>query len=632
MMPGHDGDGALVLVVDDNEGGRYAKCRILQLAGFDVIDAANGRDALRLVKERRPELLVLDVRLPDLNGRHVVLRIRADPEIADIAVLQTSATHVDAHHKVLALEAGADAYLAEPVEPEELVANARALLRMRRAEKRLHQAESRFREMSESIGDVFWILDPVQMKFDYVSPAFEPMWGRRVSEVVADIDVWLDAIHPDDREAALASTRQLVDEGYYNEEYRIRRSDGTERWIAVRGFPMRHGGTSRRVAGVAQDITERKNAEQALVDLDHRKDEFLAMLAHELRNPLGPIRNAVEIMRIAPGDRADMHAKAREMIGRQVTHLARLVDDLLDVSRITQGKIALQIAPVRLEAVVHAALEMARPAIDANGLQVAVELEKDPLWILADAVRLTQVIGNLLNNAAKFTPPGGHIRLRGERRGHEVAIVVEDTGIGISSDLLPHVFELFAQGDRSLERTRGGLGVGLALVRRLVAMHGGTVTASSRGQGQGSRFEVLLPLMSVAGTSKESAGAAPNAQPSFVPRKILVVDDSRDSAEALAVLLEQSGHQVVAAFGASEALAKAKAFLPEVIFLDIGLPEMDGYTLARKMREMPETKSARILALTGYGQVEHREHALAAGFDDHLTKPFDPAQLSQVIG
>ncbi|QJR12962.1 Sensor histidine kinase RcsC [Usitatibacter rugosus] len=629
MTIAHDSDGALVLVVDDNEGGRYAKSRILQLAGFEVIEAGTGYEAIRLLKERRPELMVLDVRLPDLNGRHVVLRIRADPDVADVAVLQTSATHVDAHHKVLALEAGADAYLAEPVEPEELVANARALLRMRRAEKRLHQAESRFREMSESIGDVFWILDPVEMKFDYVSPAFETMWGRTVTDVMGDIDVWLDAIHPDDRKGALASTRQLVDMGTYNEEYRIRRPDKSERWIAVRGFPMRNAGTERRVAGVAQDITERKNAEAALLALDHRKDEFLAMLAHELRNPLGPIRNAVEILRIAPSERTEMHAKAREMIGRQVSHLARLVDDLLDVSRITQGKIALQIAPVRLEAVVHAALEMARPAIDANGLQVTVSLADEPLWIHADAVRLTQVIGNLLNNAAKFTPPGGHITLRGERRGDEVAIVVEDTGIGMASDLLPHVFELFAQGDRTLERTRGGLGVGLALVRRLVAMHGGSVKASSAGQGQGSRFEVLLPLMKT--PAEASPGSAP-ARPAFVPRKILVVDDSRDSAEALAVLLEQSGHQVVAAFSAREALVKAKAFVPDVVFLDIGLPEMDGYSLARKMREMPETKSARILALTGYGQVEHREHALASGFDDHLTKPFDPAQLSQVIG
>lgn len=620
--------GALILAVDDNEAGRYAKSRILRLAGFDVIEAANGTDALRLAIERHPELMLIDVRLPDLNGRHVALRVKSDPGTADIAVLQTSATHTDSRHKVLALEAGADAYLVEPVDPEELVANVRALLRMRRAEIGLTESERRFRHMAESIGDVFWILDPAAMKFEYVSPAFSSLWGRDVRSLEHGMSAWIEAVHTDDRARVESAYARLASGGSYDEEFRIYQPDGSERWIANRGFPMQVGDGPRRAAGVAQDITERKVAEATLRGLDRRKDEFLAMLAHELRNPLGPIRNAVEIMRIAPVENTAMHDKAREMVGRQVAHLGRLVDDLLDISRITQDKITLQKTPVKLEAAVNAALELARPSTDATGHRIEVRIPEEPIWLDADPVRLTQIVGNLLNNAAKFTPPSGRIALYAERRGAAVAIAVEDSGIGMSPDLMPHVFELFTQGDQSLERSRGGLGIGLSLVQRLVQLHGGTVSASSPGVGQGSRFEVVLPTVPPPHVSRDEAAPAPRSS----ARRILVVDDSRDSAEALSVILEQKGHRVETSFGALDALARAKAFVPEVIFLDIGLPEMDGYQLARRLRDMPETKAARILALTGYGQKDHRDLALSSGFDDHLVKPFDPQHLDQVIG
>jgi PAS domain S-box-containing protein len=620
--------GALILAVDDNEAGRYAKTRILKLAGFDVIQAANGEEALRLAAERHPELMLIDVRLPDLNGRHVSLRVKSDPATADIAVLQTSATHTDTRHKVLALEAGADAYLVEPVDPEELVANVRALLRMRRAEIGLKESERRFRHMAESIGDVFWILDPAEMKFEYVSPAFTSLWGRDARTLEQGMGAWIEAIHPEDRERAERAYSRLAAGGSYEEEFRIFRPDGSERWIANRGFPMQVGDGARRAAGVAQDITERKAAEATLRGLDKRKDEFLAMLAHELRNPLGPIRNAVEIMRMAPLANTEVHGKARDMIGRQVAHLGRLVDDLLDISRITQDKITLQKTPVKLEAAVNAALEVVRPSTDATGHRIEVRIPAEPIWIDADPVRLTQVIGNLLNNATKFTPPSGRIELCAELRGTAVAISVEDTGIGMSPDLVPHIFELFAQGDHSLERSRGGLGIGLSLVQRLVQLHGGTVSVSSPGVGQGSRFEVVLPVTQPQASRFEEP--APSGR--HASRRILVVDDSRDSAEALTMILEQKGHRVETSFGSMDAMARAKAFVPEVIFLDIGLPEMDGYQLAKRLREMPETRNARILALTGYGQKDHRELALRSGFDDHLVKPFDPQQLDKVIG
>jgi two-component system, sensor histidine kinase len=365
-----------LLNVDDNDAARYVKSHILRRAGFEVIEAATGTEALRLLHLHHPALVLLDVRLPDADGRDLCARIKADPEMVSIAVLQTSASHVESRHRVASLEAGADGYLVEPMEPEELVATVRALLRMRSAER------------------------------------------------------------------------------------------------------------------------ERQVALEALQEADRRKDEFLAMLAHELRNPLAPIRNAVEILRRSP-QRATRE-KAREMIGRQVEHLARLVDDLLDVSRITQRKIALQRGPVRLSWIVESAVEVARPLAQAEAQEIVVALPDEDIWLDADAVRLAQVVGNLLHNACKFTPRGGRIAVEAARKGSVLEIAVADNGIGIAPAMLPVVFELFSQGERSLDRAQGGLGIGLSLVKGLVEMHGGAVHAESLGAGQGSRFTIELPLAQMA--------------------------------------------------------------------------------------------------------------------------------------
>ena len=496
---------ARVLNVDDDEANRYAKARILKVAGYEVIDADCGIEALRLLREHRPALVLLDVRLPDIDGRELCRRIKADPETAETMVLQTSALHVDLHDRVASLDAGADGYLVEPMEPEELVATVHALLRMHRAE------------------------------------------------------------------------------------------------------------------------AERSEALQALRDADRRKDEFLAMLAHELRNPMAPIRNAVEILK--SGD-AGIRERARLMVGRQIEHLARLVDDLLEVSRITQGKVALQKAVVSVETLVQGAIEVVRPMAEARGQRIVATLPAAPLWIEGDPVRLTQVLGNLLNNALKFSESGGEVSLAVASTAEGIELRVGDRGSGIPAAVLPHVFDLFTQAESSLDRSRGGLGIGLALVKNLVEMHGGTVAATSAGEGRGSLFIVRLP----ASCLREAPAPGPSAAPSESgPRRILVVEDNLDAAETMMMLLEADGHHVSVVHDGAVALERARELRPDTILLDIGLPGINGFVLAALLRQQPETRSARLIAVSGYGQAKDRERSAAAGFDLHLVKPVDPARLRQAL-
>ena len=497
----------LILNVDDNDANRYVKTRVLAAAGFEVVEAASGAEARRLLDERAPDLVLLDVRLPDANGRTLCGEIKSRKATAQTVVLQTSASHVDSAHRVASLDAGADGYLVEPIEPEELVAHVRALLRMRRAER--------------------------------------------------------------ERQAAL----------------------------------------------------------EALREADRRKDEFLAMLGHELRNPLAPIRNAVEILRIAD-DRA-VREKAREMVGRQVQHLTRLVDDLLDVSRITTRKIALKPGRARLAAVIDAAVEIARPGLDAQQHEFSVEIAEPGLWLNVDSVRLAQAIANLLHNAAKFTPRHGCIRLAAARDGGKLAIVVEDNGVGLAPGALSSVFDLFTQEEHSLDRAQGGLGIGLSLVKGLVEMHGGSVAAASAGPGRGSTFTILLPLDRIADASFGARPAA--AAASGDGRRILLVEDNADAAESTRLLLAGMGHQVTVVNDGGEAIAAARRLHPDVVLLDIGLPGMDGLEVAAALRALPETSRAHLIAVSGYGQEKDRVRSIQAGFDLHLVKPVDPAKLLEAI-
>jgi signal transduction histidine kinase/CheY-like chemotaxis protein len=372
-----------------------------------------------------------------------------------------------------------------------------------------------------------------------------------------------------------------------------------------------------------------RRAKDELEEVNRRKDEFLATLAHELRNPLAPIRNAVQILALR-GSPDPEAARVREMIGRQVNQLVRLVDDLLDLSRIGRGKLTLRKDRVAVQTVIQQAVETSAPLIEAGRHRLTVDDGPETVYVLGDEVRLTQVVSNLLNNAAKYTPEGGHIRLTVIRDGGEAVIRVADDGVGIPADMLPRVFEMFVQEDRSLGRSQGGLGLGLTLVRRLVELHDGTVTAHSEGPGRGSAFVVRLP---VASTGKAVARPAANGQAAHAGpgRRVLVVDDNADAADSLSVLLSLSGHDVRTAHDGPAAVRQVRAFRPEVVLLDIGMPGMDGYQTARAVRELQEGQDVYLVALTGWGQEEDRRRTERAGFDTHLVKPVDHAVLQQLL-
>lgn len=388
---------------------------------------------------------------------------------------------------------------------------------------------------------------------------------------------------------------------------------------------------ARLYRSLQAEIVDRRQAEQRLRDASRRKDEFLAMLSHELRNPLAPIRNAVELIRrLAPPD--PKLAWATEVSDRQVAHLTRLVEELLDVARISQGKIALRNEPLDLQGAVAQAVETVRPYIDARGHQLALRQPDAPVWLRGDAGRLAQVVGNLLHNAAKYTPDGGSIQLELQVEQGEALIIVSDNGIGIEPDLLPNVFELFEQGQRSLDRSQGGLGVGLTLVQRLVQLHHGSVEVTSAGRGHGAQFRVRLPCLSEVRPEEPPAGADGASLAGCAGGcRVLVVDDNRDAAETTAMYLQLAGHEVKTVGDGPQALASAPVYAPDVVVLDIGLPGLDGYEVARRLRRLPQTERALLIALTGYGQASDQRQAEEAGFDAHYVKPTDPGMLAARI-
>ncbi|MGH9767906.1 MAG: ATP-binding protein, partial [Blastocatellia bacterium] len=417
------------------------------------------------------------------------------------------------------------------------------------------------------------------------------------------------------------------------------RRDGVYRWFEAIGLPRFEGDRFAGYVGCNVDVHDREMAEESLREADRRKDEFLAMLAHELRNPLAPIRNAVHIL-----NRLDLSDErlewSRGVIERQVEHLTRLVDDLLDVSRITQGKITLRKEKLDLMTVVGRALETSRPLIDARKHQLTVSLPSESVRLKGDLLRLAQVVSNLLNNAAKYTDEGGAIWLTAETDGEEVMLRVKDNGMGIPAEELPHIFDLFIQAERSLDRAQGGLGIGLTLVRSIVELHGGRVEAFSDGPGQGSEFVARLPLLAHA--PREALGASrvgrvgrdvkTTAPPVLSKRRrVLVVDDNVDSAESLAVMLTLEGHEAMVAHDGPSAIELARAFQPQVALLDIGLPRMNGYEVARLLRKLPGGREMTLIALTGYGQVEDKQRSREAGFDHHLTKPVNYDTLMSLI-
>ncbi|MBP3955537.1 response regulator [Gemmata sp. G18] len=377
----------------------------------------------------------------------------------------------------------------------------------------------------------------------------------------------------------------------------------------------------------ARLLEETRRTADALREADRRKDEFLATLAHELRNPLAPIRNGLQILSLAQS--ADTSARARAMMERQLGHMVRLVDDLLDISRVTSGKVQLRPELIEVRTAVEMALEASRPAIEAGKHSLTVRVPDERLWLRADPTRIAQVIGNLLTNAAKYTHDGGKIDVSVEREGGFVAVRVKDTGLGIPAEMLPRVFDLFTQVGKHLDRAQGGLGIGLSLVKRLVEMHGGEVTVESPGADRGSTFAVRLPLAPdapVVPASNSSVRAARGQS-----RRVLVVDDNADAADSLSELLALSGHKTETAQSGPEALRAAARFRPELVFLDIGLPGMDGYEVARTLRAAPGSRATVLVALTGWGTEEDRKRSAEAGFDFHLTKPVETEQLEGLL-
>ena len=632
----------LILNVDDNDGARYVKTRILQSAGFQVIEAANGTDALELAKQRVPALVLLDVKLPDISGIEVCRRIKADVQTCTVLVLQTSAALIGRDDKIRGLDGGADNYLAAPIEADELIANVNALLRLQRVQMDLRNSEERFRQLTENIEDVFWMFHLQDNQLLYASPAYERLFGRTLAQLQLGPDDWLNAVHADDRDAVNAHWRALSSDQPYDQEYRLAPHGGGVRWVRDRAFLVRDDQQQPyRIARISSDISERKNMEGLLRAADDNKNDFLATLAHELRNPLSPIRNAVALMNNAPPEQVEVHRSAREVILRQVGHLTHLVDDLLDVARISEGKLTLRQQDVELRAVIEPALETVKSLVEQRHHVMTVTLPPQQVWLHGDPVRLAQIIGNLLHNAAKFTDPGGQIRLEVTLpQPQRICITVSDNGIGITSYNLERIFGMFAQGASTQDRVHDGLGIGLSLVSNLMEMHGGTVRAHSEGIGKGSTFVLELPLPAqtaqaaiAASTAAAAAATAATAAASPAPlaamapapatskQRLLLVDDNIDSLSIMAELLTLMGYEVFTANNAADAVVQARAQQPHAIVMDLGMPDVDGYALARQLRAEPAFAGTRLIAHTGYGAERDRERTREAGFDFHLVKP-----------
>jgi PAS domain S-box-containing protein len=490
----------------------------------------------------------------------------------------------------------------------------------------LLESEERFRHMADHAPVMIWLAE-VDGSCSYLSKSWYEFTGQRPQEAL-DWG-WLAAVHPEDRTRAETTCRHLDKlRQPYRLEYRLRRRDGEYRWVTDHVTP-RFAADDRFVGfvGCVMDVTEDRRKEEALRSADQRKDEFLATLAHELRNPLAPISNGLQVLKWSL-DPAQV-SRTREVMERQLAHMTRLIDDLLDVSRISLGKIELKNERLDLAAVLQSAVDASRPLIDEFGHELSLDLPREPLLLHGDMTRLVQVFANLLNNATRYTPKGGHIEVRAAREGAQVRVSVRDNGIGIPADKLERVFDMFVQMDRSLERRYGGLGIGLTLVKRLVELHGGSVDAVS-DVGQGSEFGVRLPLLALPAAA--DAPAPRREARSGTRRRVLVVDDNRDSAETMSILLDLMGHDTRLAHDGLEALEAAQSFRPDVVLLDIGLPKLNGYEVCKRLREEhPAGQEIVVVALTGWGQAEDQRRSKEAGFDSHLVKPVEPARLEDLI-
>jgi signal transduction histidine kinase/CheY-like chemotaxis protein len=497
-----------------------------------------------------------------------------------------------------------------------------------RAVAAIRKSEAQFRALTNATADVIYRMNP-----DWTEMLL--LDGRGFLKDAADPRrLWLDDyVPPEDRASVHAAIADAIrHKRIFQLEHRVRRVDGSIGWTLSRAVPMPGAdGEIQEWIGAASDITERKTAEEKLRESDRRKDEFLAMLAHELRNPLAPIGAAADLLQRARPSETLVRTTS-QIIGRQVRHMTELVDDLLDVSRVTRGLVELDKAELDIGAIAADAVEQVMPQIEARRQQLELRLPSAPALVCGDKKRLVQVLANILNNAAKYTQEGGRLRLDVAADDETVRIEVVDNGIGMAPELVARAFDLFVQAERSADRASGGLGLGLALVRSLVELHGGTVSCDSAGVGKGSRFVACLPrLAQQQATCAHDQAADTDAAAMPGSLRILVVDDNEDAADTLAMLLEASGHEVLVEHSPHRALARAADAAPQVCLLDIGLPDMDGAELARRLRAQPETAGALLVAVTGYGQESDRARTREAGFDHHLVKPIDLAKLHALL-
>jgi PAS domain S-box-containing protein len=497
------------------------------------------------------------------------------------------------------------------------------------AENALRESEQRFLAMADSSPLLVWVIDP-EGRAIFVNRAYCEFFG--IPPETMPQGGWTPLLHPDDASGYIAEVKSaLAEQRSFSAMARVRRNDGEWRWIQSFGAPrFAADGRFLGAVGSSPDITELIVASDALREADRRKDEFLATLAHELRNPLAPIRQAARLSR-SPNATEAQRRWSQDVIERQVQQMALLLDDLLDVSRITRGKLELRKQRVQLASVVEAALETTRPLLDERRQLLTTSLPTEPVWLSADPLRVAQILANLLTNAAKYSERGGRVDLSAHVHGDRLSVSVKDTGIGIEPDLLPRVFEMFSQVKSSLDRAEGGLGIGLALVKGLVELHEGTVEARSEGLGMGAEFVVTLPLPDAGLSPTVSAGGLARSEAHARAVRILVADDNRDAAASLATLLELDGHEISVAHDGRVALAAAEAFRPHVALLDIGMPKVNGYEVARQIRAEPWGKAVILVAVTGWGQTEDKRRALEAGFDHHFTKPLDLDALGALL-
>lgn len=498
-----------------------------------------------------------------------------------------------------------------------------------KAEDALRESEIRFRALADNISQLAWIAD-ASGEVIWVNQRWSEYTGTTLQQVGRW--QWQSLHHPDRLAGVVEKFTHHIRTGLpWEDTFPLRGRDGDYRWFLSRAVPLRDdSGQVTRWFGTNTDITDQRRAEDALREADQRKDEFIAMLAHELRNPLAPVRSAVQMLQKSSSSEPAQLARARDIINRQVAHMSRLIDDLLDVSRIARGKLELQKEVCDFAVIARETAEDYRASLEAAGLSLKVTSTTGPLWVECDPVRIAQMIGNYLQNAGRFTESGGKIEVRLEEDSLRQAarIVVEDNGSGIDPALLAHLFDAFRQADQGLARSKGGLGLGLALTKGLAQLHGGQVTAESAGAGKGAIFTLSLPLTQ---RRHEQASNLSAAQP-FTGRRILIVEDNQDAAETLGLLLELVGHEVKLAFDGSAALPAAREFRPEVVISDIGLPgDMDGYAVARALREEPVFENLWLIALSGYADEESRRRSAASGFDLHLAKPVDFSALESTL-